>query len=81
MKVIEIEGKVTKEPQVMEQWCEFEIESEQGLYKIISYDVQAAKDYIFIKRGQHLHIEGLNVINENNLNLLLSKSSRIELKE
>lgn len=70
---VEIDGIVIDEPKNPMKYCIYVVRSRGKEYMIVSYHVQAVKDYIFIKVGQHVHITGEEISD----GIIEEKKSRI----
>ena len=76
---IKIKGIVTEEVVQMNDQSKYKIESDGKEYSILSSGRQAAKDNIFIKKGQHMEIAGKEALGENNNKYVLPEKSKIIL--
>ncbi|MBQ5675887.1 MAG: hypothetical protein IIV45_12575 [Lachnospiraceae bacterium] len=75
----EVKGIVTQNPVRMEQGCVFVVEQEQEAYLIISTDMQAVKDQIFVKKGQEIRINGCCMENMDLRGVLVTNNAKITL--
>ena len=50
--------KVISEPIYMGEICMFNVQTEFETYTILSKDIQAVKDYIFVDKEQIIQLEG-----------------------
>ena len=76
----EVKGIVKQNPVRIEQGCVFVVEQEQGAYLIISTDMQAVRDQIFVKKGQEIRIHGCCMENMDLRGVLVTKNAKITLR-
>ncbi len=70
-----VKGIVIKEPEEADIPCVYEIEDEGNMYLVISDGPQAIKDYLFIRNGQEVQVEGVGLKG----NRIQSRHSRIKI--
>lgn len=58
---------------------QYKIRAEGRDYRIISSDKQALKDFLFVRKGQLIEVEGSVNIKENNGREIVSEKSKIRL--
>ncbi|SEW31781.1 hypothetical protein [[Clostridium] fimetarium] len=79
MKTTRIEGIVIAEPIAFDNQCTFVVQTKNNQYQVISENIQALKDNVFIKTGQTVIIKGVEIIKKDS-KVLFSKNSKIILK-
>ena len=75
----EIKGIVNQNPISLPPCCLFVVEQEDGFYLVISTDVQAAKDTIFVEQGQEIWINGSGIEGLNLKGILFTEQARINV--
>ena len=76
MKKIEV-GTVVENPITLDDSCLFLLKQNDGVYLVISTDRQAAKDNIFVHRGQEMCIEGTVLLDPNIKGVLITEQAKI----
>jgi len=76
----EIKGIVRQNPIMLPQCCLFVVEQDDGFYLIVSTDVQAAKDNIFVEQGQEICINGSGIEGMDLKGVLITEQAKINLK-
>ena len=74
-KRIDLEGEVISEVEMNLCDSSFTIQNEEQNYTVAASEMQAVKDYLFVRKGQKIKITG-TVSN----NLIKSESAKISLK-
>lgn len=77
----EIKGIVRQNPIMLPRCCLFVVEQEDGFYLIVSTDIQAAKDNIFVEQGQEICINGSGIEGMNLKGVLFTEQAKINLKK
>ena len=78
---MEIFGIVRGEPTLIENCCVFSLEGKDGLYLILSTDMQAVKDHIFIGRGQTVQVAG-SILEQNSFKgILITERAKIKIRK
>lgn len=75
-KRIDLEGEVISEVEMNLCDSSFTIQNEEQNYTIVASDMQAVKDYLFVRKGQKMKITGTVCDN-----LIKSQSAKISLKK
>ena len=78
---MEISGTVQGVPTLLENCCIFSIEGEDGLYLILSTDIQAVKDYIFIEKGQEVQVTGSRLEQKRLRGIFVTDKAKIKMKK
>lgn len=77
----EIKGTVTENPVLLENCCMFLIEQSDAFYLVLSTDVQATKDGIFVTKGQEMIIKGCLMDDVRFKGILVTEQAKINLKK
>lgn len=77
----EIQGIVQKNPIMLERCCLFALEQEEGSYLIVSTDLQACKDNIFVKQGQEVTIRGSGIEDMKFKGVLITEQAKIRISK
>ncbi len=75
----EVKGIVKQNPIVLAPGSVFVVEQENELYLIVSTDIQATKDNIFVEQGQEITIQGSYIEIENLKGVLSTSKAKITL--
>ena len=75
----EIRGTVQQNPIMLEQCCIFAVEQKEGSYLVVSTDLQASKDNIFVEQGQEIRIQGSGIEDMNFKGVVVTQQAKIEI--
>lgn len=75
----EIRGTVQQNPIMLEQCCIFAVEQKEGSYLVVSTDLQASKDNIFVEQGQEICIKGSGIENLNFKGVVVTEQAEIKI--
>lgn len=75
----EVKGIVRQNPVMLEHGCMFVVEQDKGSYLIVSTDMQAAKDNIFVEQGQEISIKGSCMETLDLKGVLITRKAKITL--
>lgn len=75
----EVKGIVRQNPVILEQGCMFVVEQDKGSYLIVSTDMQATKDKIFVEQGQEITIKGSCMETLDLKGVLITRKAKITL--
>lgn len=78
---IKLKGIVTEEVIQTDNQSKYKIKSNGKEYSILSTGRQAAKDNLFIRKGQHMEIEGKEDLVGNSRKQVISEKSKILLRQ
>ncbi len=78
-KLIKIQGVVTKEAVQKERQSVYKIRAGDKEYEIVSANSQAVKDFLFVRKGQYMEIEGETTGSDPQKEQIVPKESRIRL--
>ena len=77
----EIRGIVQNDPVSFSQCSVFAVEQGEDVYLVISANMQAAKDYIFVESGQEIIIRGGTIEDFHFKGVITAEKSRIALDQ
>ena len=75
----EIRGTVWQNPIMLEQCCLFAVKQKEGSYLVVSTDLQASKDNIFVEQGQEIRIQGSSIEDMNFKGVVVTQQAKIEI--
>lgn len=75
----EIKGIVHKNPLMLDSCCMFTVEQEEETYLVVSTDLQACKDNIFVEQGQQICIKGSSIEDMNFKGVVFTEQAKIKV--
>jgi hypothetical protein len=72
-----IEGEVIQTPTALDNCCLFAVRTKQGVYMVVSTQMQACKDNIFVEQGQDIAIEGSAVTDIDLKGVIVTEKAKI----
>jgi hypothetical protein len=72
-----IEGEVIQNPAALDNCCLFTVKTNQGVYMVVSTQMQACKDNIFVEQGQDIAIEGSAITDIDLKGVIVTEKAKI----